>query len=41
MNFCSYMMQHQEFTLSDLLWWRGLARILEDKGFIREGDDKV
>ncbi|XP_020277413.1 ATP-dependent DNA helicase Q-like SIM isoform X6 [Asparagus officinalis] len=29
----------QEFSTSDLLWWRGLARILQDKGFIREGDE--
>lgn len=31
--------QHQEFISSDLSWWRGLVRILEDKGFIREDDD--
>lgn len=33
--------QHQEFISSDLLWWRGLARVLEDKGFIKDGDDKA
>ncbi|XP_009778267.1 ATP-dependent DNA helicase Q-like SIM [Nicotiana sylvestris] len=31
--------QYQQFSASDLLWWRGLARLLEVKGFIREGDD--
>ncbi|XP_059648491.1 ATP-dependent DNA helicase Q-like SIM [Cornus florida] len=31
--------QFLKFSASDFLWWRGLARILEDKGFIREGDD--
>lgn len=38
---CSIREQHQEFASSELLWWRGLARILEDKGYIREGDDKI
>ncbi|KAL3516063.1 hypothetical protein ACH5RR_022965 [Cinchona calisaya] len=33
--------QNQEFISSDLLWWRGLARVLEDKGFIMEGSDKT
>ncbi|KAK3041971.1 hypothetical protein RJ639_002279 [Escallonia herrerae] len=33
--------QFQEFTATDILWWRGLARILEDKGFIKETDDMV
>nr|GMD07873.1 ATP-dependent DNA helicase Q-like SIM isoform X1 [Ipomoea batatas] len=32
--------QHQEFTTSEVLWWRGLSRILEAKGFIRESDGK-
>ncbi|KAJ8572874.1 hypothetical protein K7X08_009385 [Anisodus acutangulus] len=31
--------QYQQFSASDILWWRGLARLLEVKGFIREGDD--
>lgn len=26
---------------TDLLWWRGLARIMENKGYIKEGDGKV
>lgn len=30
-----------EFVTTDRLWWRGLARILEDKGLIRARDDKV
>uniref|UniRef100_A0A5B6ZVB9 ATP-dependent DNA helicase n=2 Tax=Davidia involucrata TaxID=16924 RepID=A0A5B6ZVB9_DAVIN len=30
--------QCQKYAASDLLWWRGLARILEEKGFITEGD---
>ncbi|PSS10121.1 ATP-dependent DNA helicase Q-like [Actinidia chinensis var. chinensis] len=33
--------QFQKFVATDKLWWRGLARILEDKGFIRERDDMV
>ncbi|XVF57499.1 hypothetical protein PTKIN_Ptkin06aG0210200 [Pterospermum kingtungense] len=33
--------QCQKFTATDLLWWKGLARIMEAKGYIREGDDKV
>ncbi|GFZ02986.1 RECQ helicase SIM [Actinidia rufa] len=33
--------QFQKFAANDKLWWRGLARILEDKGFIRERDDMV
>nr|XP_027107724.1 ATP-dependent DNA helicase Q-like SIM isoform X4 [Coffea arabica] len=33
--------QHHEFISSDLLWWQGLARVLEDKGFIKDGDDKA
>ncbi|EYU20981.1 hypothetical protein MIMGU_mgv1a002122mg [Erythranthe guttata] len=32
--------QSDTFAASDLLWWRGLARILQDRGFIRDGDDK-
>ncbi|KAH7655004.1 DNA helicase protein [Dioscorea alata] len=28
-----------KYSASDRLWWQGLARILEDKGYIREGDD--
>ncbi|KAJ0080532.1 hypothetical protein Patl1_22542 [Pistacia atlantica] len=33
--------QSQKFLAADLLWWRGLARILENKGYIREGDEKI
>ncbi|XP_057975464.1 ATP-dependent DNA helicase Q-like SIM isoform X2 [Malania oleifera] len=33
--------QSQKFMATDMLWWRGLARILEDKGYIREGDGKT
>ncbi|KMZ62437.1 hypothetical protein ZOSMA_463G00060 [Zostera marina] len=29
----------QKFLTSEKLWWQGLARILEDKGYIREADD--
>ncbi|KAL7157743.1 hypothetical protein ABFS83_02G097500 [Erythranthe nasuta] len=32
--------QNDTFAASDLLWWRGLARILQDRGFIRDGDEK-
>ncbi|KAK4739273.1 hypothetical protein R3W88_002970 [Solanum pinnatisectum] len=31
--------RYQQFSASDLLWWRGLARLWEVEGFIREGDD--
>ncbi|KAJ0080534.1 hypothetical protein Patl1_22544 [Pistacia atlantica] len=31
----------QKFLAPDLLWWPGLARILENKGYIREGDEKI
>ncbi|XP_031485472.1 ATP-dependent DNA helicase Q-like SIM isoform X2 [Nymphaea colorata] len=31
----------QEELPKDQLWWRGLARILEDKGYVQEGDDVV
>lgn len=33
--------QDIKFATTDLLWWRGLVRILEEKGFLREGDEKV
>lgn len=33
--------QSPKFTATDQLWWRGFARILEDKGYIREGDDRM
>ncbi|KAL5786819.1 hypothetical protein ACOSQ2_009211 [Xanthoceras sorbifolium] len=33
--------QSQKFLATDLIWWRGLARIMENKGYIREGDEKV
>ncbi|KAG8390992.1 hypothetical protein BUALT_Bualt01G0141700 [Buddleja alternifolia] len=32
--------QNPTFAVTDFIWWRGLARILEDRGFIRDGDDK-
>ncbi|KAD4179696.1 hypothetical protein E3N88_28287 [Mikania micrantha] len=38
---CRIREQNQQLATTDLLWWRGLVRILEDKGFLREGDDKV
>ncbi|KAL9248118.1 hypothetical protein vseg_021477 [Gypsophila vaccaria] len=31
--------QSLKFLATDQLWWRGLARILQNKGFIREGSD--
>ncbi|KAL0357316.1 UNVERIFIED_CONTAM: ATP-dependent DNA helicase Q-like SIM [Sesamum calycinum] len=31
--------QNHTFSATDFVWWRGLARILEDRGFIRDGDD--
>ncbi|XP_057792012.1 ATP-dependent DNA helicase Q-like SIM isoform X2 [Salvia miltiorrhiza] len=31
--------QNQKYATSDFTWWRGLARILEERGFIREGDE--
>lgn len=31
--------QDHKFAASDFIWWRGLLRILEDRGFIREGDE--
>ncbi|KAJ0960149.1 hypothetical protein J5N97_002068 [Dioscorea zingiberensis] len=33
--------QFHKYSASDRLWWQGLARILEDKGYIREGDGLV
>ncbi|XVE63048.1 hypothetical protein DITRI_Ditri06bG0168500 [Diplodiscus trichospermus] len=33
--------QSQKFIATDLVWWKGLARIMEAKGYIREGDDKI
>lgn len=33
--------QFQKFLTTDILWWRGLTRILEAKGYIRDGDDKT
>ncbi|XP_020584819.1 ATP-dependent DNA helicase Q-like SIM [Phalaenopsis equestris] len=33
--------QYPKFGSSDRLWWRGLSRILEDMGFIKEADDQV
>ncbi|KAH6819075.1 RECQ helicase SIM [Perilla frutescens var. frutescens] len=31
--------QNQRFAASDFIWWRGLARLLEDRGLIREKDE--
>ncbi|KAH9610184.1 hypothetical protein KSS87_002193 [Heliosperma pusillum] len=33
--------QSQKFLAIDQIWWRGLARILQDKGFIAEGSDVI
>ncbi|OVA14853.1 Helicase [Macleaya cordata] len=33
--------QFPKFAATDRLWWQGLARILEDKGYIREGADMI
>ncbi|XP_065854428.1 ATP-dependent DNA helicase Q-like SIM [Euphorbia lathyris] len=33
--------QSQKFGAKDQLWWRGLARVMEVKGYIRESDDKI
>ncbi|XP_050380916.1 ATP-dependent DNA helicase Q-like SIM [Argentina anserina] len=33
--------QSQQFMATELLWWQGLLRIMEGKGFVREGDDKT
>ncbi|XP_019452258.1 PREDICTED: ATP-dependent DNA helicase Q-like SIM isoform X1 [Lupinus angustifolius] len=33
--------QSPKFLTTAILWWRGLARILEVKGYIREGDEKT
>ncbi|KAI3864090.1 hypothetical protein MKW98_031682 [Papaver atlanticum] len=33
--------QFPKFAATDRLWWQGLARVLEDKGYIREGADMV
>ncbi|KAG1326280.1 ATP-dependent DNA helicase [Cocos nucifera] len=30
--------QFHKFAASDKLWWQGLARILENMGYVREGD---
>ncbi|KAH0465748.1 hypothetical protein IEQ34_005851 [Dendrobium chrysotoxum] len=32
--------QHPKFVATDRVWWRGLARILEDMRFIKEADDQ-
>ncbi|XP_031378004.1 ATP-dependent DNA helicase Q-like SIM isoform X2 [Punica granatum] len=33
--------QTPKFMATDMLWWRGLARIVENKGYVKEGDNKV
>ncbi|KAK9076927.1 hypothetical protein SSX86_005262 [Deinandra increscens subsp. villosa] len=38
---CRIREQNLQLATTDLLWWRGLVRILEDKGLLREGDDKA
>lgn len=40
-SFIVFHMQFPEYAATDQLWWRGLSRILEEKGFIREGNDTV
>ncbi|XP_010259656.1 PREDICTED: ATP-dependent DNA helicase Q-like SIM isoform X2 [Nelumbo nucifera] len=35
---CKIREQYHKFAASDRLWWQGLARILEDRGYIKEGD---
>lgn len=37
----SFFLQNERFAASDFIWWCGLTRILEDRGFIREGDEMV
>ncbi|XP_054801926.1 ATP-dependent DNA helicase Q-like SIM [Prosopis cineraria] len=32
--------QSQNFLVTDMFWWRGLARVMERQGYIREGDEK-
>lgn len=34
-------MQSQKFMETDRLWWKGLARIMEAKGYIKQMDSKV
>lgn len=36
-----FFLQNPKFAASDFTWWRGLARILEERGFILEGDEMV
>ncbi|KAG9444777.1 hypothetical protein H6P81_016117 [Aristolochia fimbriata] len=33
--------QYKEFATTDRLWWQGLARILEERGYIREGGEMI
>nr|XP_043630656.1 ATP-dependent DNA helicase Q-like SIM [Erigeron canadensis]XP_043630657.1 ATP-dependent DNA helicase Q-like SIM [Erigeron canadensis]XP_043630658.1 ATP-dependent DNA helicase Q-like SIM [Erigeron canadensis] len=33
--------QSQQLATTDLLWWQGLVRVLEDKAFLREGDNQT
>lgn len=33
--------QSQEFMATELLWWQGLVRIMESRGYIKEGDNKT
>ncbi|KAI4367848.1 hypothetical protein MLD38_016472 [Melastoma candidum] len=30
--------QSQKYITSDVVWWRGVARVLESEGYIKEGD---
>ncbi|KAG6586250.1 ATP-dependent DNA helicase Q-like SIM, partial [Cucurbita argyrosperma subsp. sororia] len=32
--------QSMKFAATDMLWWRGLTRILEAKGYLKEGDNR-
>ncbi|CAN6468829.1 unnamed protein product [Victoria cruziana] len=33
--------EQEEWLPKDRLWWRGLVRILEDKGYVQEGSDTI
>lgn len=36
-----FTLQVRKYAATGFLWWRGLSRILEDKGLIREGTNMV
>ncbi|XP_039155107.1 ATP-dependent DNA helicase Q-like SIM [Eucalyptus grandis] len=33
--------QSPKYMAIDMLWWQGLARVMESKGYIKEGDEKA